>query len=78
MGKITGFIEFDRTHPHKRKAKERINDYQEFVSRYPDDELKKQSARCMDCGVAFCHHGCPLGNLIPEFNDAVIFPISDF
>ena len=71
MGKPTGFLEFDRELPHKRPVKERVNDYQEFVDRFTDRQLNQQSARCMDCGVPFCHNGCPLGNLIPDFNDAV-------
>jgi glutamate synthase (NADPH/NADH) small chain len=71
MGKPTGFIEFTRELPAKRAAKERINDYNEFVERLPDEKLNQQSARCMNCGVPFCHSGCPLGNIIPEFNDAV-------
>lgn len=71
MGKPTGFIEFTRELPSKRKAEERINDYNEFVEKYPEKKLNEQSARCMNCGVPFCHNGCPLGNVIPEFNDAV-------
>lgn len=71
MGKTTGFLEFDRELPHKRPVQERINDYNEFVHRYAAQKLNQQAARCMDCGVPFCHNGCPLGNLIPEFNDAV-------
>ena len=71
MGKITGFLEFTRELPHKRPVQERINDYEEFVQRYTDEKLNQQSARCMDCGTPFCHEGCPVGNLIPEFNDAV-------
>jgi len=71
MGKPTGFIEFTRELPAKRAAKERINDYNEFVERLPEEKLNQQSARCMNCGVPFCHSGCPLGNIIPEFNDAV-------
>jgi glutamate synthase (NADPH/NADH) small chain len=71
MGKITGFLEFTRELPHKRPVQERINDYKEFVQRYTDEKLNQQSARCMDCGTPFCHEGCPVGNLIPEFNDAV-------
>jgi glutamate synthase (NADPH/NADH) small chain len=71
MGKITGFLEFTRELPHKRPVQERINDYKEFVQRYSDQKLNEQSARCMDCGTPFCHEGCPVGNLIPEFNDAV-------
>ncbi len=71
MGKPTGFIEFTRELPGKRNPAERVKDYQEFVEKYPDDTLNQQSARCMNCGVPFCHNGCPLGNIIPEFNDAV-------
>lgn len=71
MGKPTGFLEFSRELPQKRAVKERLNDYREFVERYPAQKLNQQAARCMDCGVPFCHHGCPLGNIIPEFNDAV-------
>ena len=71
MGKITGFLEFTRELPHKRPVQERINDYKEFIQRYTDEKLNQQSARCMDCGTPFCHDGCPVGNLIPEFNDAV-------
>ena len=71
MGKPTGFLEFTRELPTKRSVEERLTDYNEFVNRYPDEKLNQQSARCMDCGVPFCHNGCPLGNVIPEFNDAV-------
>lgn len=71
MGKPTGFLEFTRSLPSKRKVEERIKDYKEFVDRLPDETLNQQSARCMNCGVPFCHSGCPLGNIIPEFNDAV-------
>ncbi len=71
MGKSTGFLEFTRELPARRAPQERVNDYKEFVEKYPDEKLNQQSARCMDCGIPFCHHGCPLGNIIPEFNDAV-------
>jgi glutamate synthase (NADPH/NADH) small chain len=71
MGKPTGFLEFSREVPEKKKPSERIRDYQEFVDRFADNRLKQQAARCMNCGVPFCHSGCPLGNVIPEFNDAV-------
>ncbi|MES2892772.1 MAG: glutamate synthase subunit beta [Bacteroidota bacterium] len=71
MGKPTGFLEHTRELPTKRAAQERVNDYKEFVNRYTDEKLNQQSARCMDCGIPFCHNGCPLGNVIPEFNDAV-------
>ncbi|HUR11935.1 MAG TPA: glutamate synthase subunit beta [Flavitalea sp.] len=71
MGKPTGFLEFTREMPAKRPPQERRNDYNEFILPYPKQQLVQQSARCMNCGVPFCHHGCPLGNIIPEFNDAV-------
>ena len=71
MGKPTGFIEFTRELPAKKAVEERRGHYKEFVERFSDEKLNQQAARCMDCGVPFCHHGCPLGNIIPEFNDAV-------
>ena len=71
MGNPTGFKQFTRQLPSKRQVEERVNDYNEFVNRYTDSQLNEQSGRCMDCGVPFCHSGCPLGNVIPEFNDAV-------
>ena len=71
MGNPTGFKQFTRQLPSKRPVAERVNDYNEFVNRYSDSQLNEQSGRCMDCGVPFCHSGCPLGNVIPEFNDAV-------
>ncbi len=71
MGKPTGFLEFTRELPAKRAVEQRIFDYNEFVLRYENEKLNSQAARCMDCGVPFCHNGCPLGNLIPDFNDAV-------
>ena len=71
MGKPTGFLEFEREAPAKIPVTERIKNFHEFIKRYSDDELNHQAARCMDCGVPFCHQGCPLGNIIPEFNDAV-------
>ena len=71
MGKPTGFKDYTRTLPNKLPVAERVNHYQEFVERMPEQQLNEQSARCMNCGVPFCHNGCPLGNIIPEFNDAV-------
>jgi glutamate synthase (NADPH) small chain len=71
MGKPTGFMEFTRELPGKRPVAERLHDYGEFIQRYEDQKLNNQAARCMDCGIPFCHNGCPLGNVIPEFNDAV-------
>ena len=66
MGKPTGFKEYQRRLPTKRKVAERVQDYKEFYNPFSDNEIKEQAARCMDCGVPFCHIGCPLGNIIPE------------
>lgn len=71
MGKPTGFKEFDRELPKKRPVDERIRDYDEIYEPFSEEKAKTQAARCMDCGVATCMAGCPLGNLIPEWNDAV-------
>ena len=71
MGKIKGFMEFDRIKEPAIAPKRRIKDYKEFTFAPKNKELEEQGARCMDCGVPFCHSGCPLGNLIPDFNDAV-------
>jgi len=71
MGKPTGFLEFTRELPQKRPVQERVHDFNEFIERYNAEKLNQQAARCMNCGVPFCHSGCPLGNVIPEFNDAV-------
>lgn len=71
MGKPTGFLEFTRELPTKRPPQERVKDYNEYINLYNDEKLNQQAARCMDCGIPFCHNGCPLGNVIPEFNDAV-------
>ena len=71
MGKPTGFLEYKRELPSKRPVAERRKDYKEFVNLYEPEQLNKQAARCMNCGIPFCHHGCPLGNVIPEFNDAI-------
>jgi glutamate synthase (NADPH/NADH) small chain len=71
MGKPTGFKEFTRELPSYRDPKLRLKDYKELYVEFSDEKTQKQGARCMDCGVPFCHFGCPLGNIIPEFNDAV-------
>lgn len=71
MGKSTGFLEFTRELPEKQPVKERLQHFNEFVERYKHTKLNQQASRCMNCGIPFCHHGCPLGNIIPEFNDAV-------
>jgi len=71
MGKPTGFQEYNRELPAKKAPEERVKNYNEFVGLYNEEKLNEQSARCMNCGIPFCHSGCPLGNVIPEFNDAV-------
>jgi len=71
MGKVTGFLEYERVSTSKQQPNERLEHYNEFVNPLADDQLNKQAGRCMDCGVPFCQSGCPLGNVIPEFNDAV-------
>jgi glutamate synthase (NADPH/NADH) small chain len=71
MGKPTGFIEFARSKPPSRPVSERIGDYRHVYRAYPIEDLTRQAARCMDCGIPFCHQGCPLGNLIPDWNDLV-------
>jgi glutamate synthase (NADPH/NADH) small chain len=71
MGKPTGFLEFTREMPGKKPVEERLQHYNEFVDKYETEKLNQQAARCMNCGIPFCHSGCPLGNVIPEFNDAV-------
>jgi glutamate synthase (NADPH/NADH) small chain len=71
MGQIDGFMKFDREMPKSRDTKERIKDYKEVYIPLDKEKVKQQASRCMDCGVPFCHNGCPLGNNIPDFNDAV-------
>lgn len=71
MGQIDGFKKFERELPASRDPKERIQDYKEIYTPFDKEKTNKQAARCMDCGIPFCHSGCPLGNNIPDFNDAV-------
>jgi glutamate synthase (NADPH) small chain len=71
MGQIDGFMKFNREMPTSRDPKERIKDYKEVYIPLDKEKVKQQASRCMDCGVPFCHNGCPLGNIIPDFNDAV-------
>ncbi len=71
MGKLGGFLEIHRVEPHKRPIPERVNDFEEYILPLAEPELRQQGARCMDCGIPFCHSGCPLGNLIPDWNDLV-------
>lgn len=71
MGKVTGFVEYTRETPQRRPPAERINDWFEVYQDFPEDKVRTQGARCMDCGVPFCHTGCPLNNIIPDWNDLV-------
>ncbi|MBX5442211.1 MAG: glutamate synthase subunit beta [Solirubrobacteraceae bacterium] len=71
MGEVGGFLRISRHGIIERPPAERASDYKEFVLQRPDEELSQQGARCMECGVPFCHNGCPLGNLIPDWNDLV-------
>lgn len=71
MGKITGFLEYRRELPPRRPVAERLRDWAELEGKHSDEALQRQAARCMDCGIPFCHKGCPLGNIIPDWNDLV-------
>lgn len=71
MADPKGFLKYTRELPNTRDPQERIKDYKELYEDFEEEKTVKQAARCMDCGVPFCHSGCPLGNIIPEFNDAV-------
>ena len=71
MGKDTGFLEFEKESPPLRPVDERVRDFKEYETFFPAEDLQKQAGRCMDCGVPFCHMGCPLGNMIPDWNDLV-------
>lgn len=71
MGKVTGFLEINREQPTRRKPDERIHDWLEIYEPFPEEKQREQGARCMDCGVPFCHTGCPVNNIIPDWNDLV-------
>ncbi len=71
MGNPTGFLEIGRVNFERRPVEERIHDWKEVYKDFPEDKLKAQASRCMDCGIPFCHQGCPLGNIIPDWNDLV-------
>jgi glutamate synthase (NADPH/NADH) small chain len=71
LGKITGFLEYTREAPQRRPVLERVNDWFEIYREVPTEKSREQAARCMDCGVPFCHTACPVGNLIPDWNDLV-------
>jgi len=71
MGEPTGFLKWDRQTPKRRRIPVRVQDWKEVYEPFPSDELTRQAGRCMDCGIPFCNNGCPLGNLIPDWNDLV-------
>ncbi len=71
MGEATGFMKYERELPHRRPIPVRLRDWKEVYEPFPEENLQTQAARCMDCGIPFCHTGCPLGNLIPDWNDLV-------
>jgi glutamate synthase (NADPH/NADH) small chain len=71
MGKVTGFMEYARELPTRRPVAERVNDWFEIYQDFPVEKIQEQGARCMDCGIPFCHTGCPLTNIIPDWNDLV-------
>jgi glutamate synthase (NADPH/NADH) small chain len=71
MGKATGFMELDRVERSYESVEDRIKHFREFLVPLNDEELSKQGARCMDCGIPYCHQGCPVNNIIPDWNDLV-------
>jgi len=71
MGELGAFLKIHRVGFDKRDPGERVHDYKQYFALQPEEELQRQGARCMDCGIPFCHEGCPLGNLIPDWNDLV-------
>ncbi len=71
MGKPTGFLEYRRETPSRRSVEDRVKDWRSVYQMFPEQNVRTQAARCMDCGVPFCHHGCPLNNVIPHWNDLV-------
>src|SRR5262245_13909631 len=71
MANPRGFLEVERAKTRERAVEERIGDSRELTIEPDDSEIRAQASRCMDCGIPFCHQGCPLGNVIPEFNDLV-------
>src|SRR5438067_12215559 len=71
MGEATGFMKYRRETPTRRSVPVRLRDWREVYEPFPVEKIRIQGARCMDCGIPFCHNGCPLGNIIPEWNDLV-------
>ena len=71
MGEVTGFLQWERQTPTRRPVPVRLRDWREVYEEFPADAVRQQAGRCMDCGIPFCNNGCPLGNLIPDWNDLV-------
>ena len=71
MGKPTGFLEFQRRERVYAPVADRVQHWREFTRALPEDELRRQGARCMDCGTPYCHHACPVNNIIPDWNSAI-------
>jgi len=71
VGETTGFMQWHRDTPSRRPVPVRLRDWKEVYEEFPADRLRTQAGRCMDCGIPFCNNGCPLGNLIPDWNDLV-------
>jgi len=71
MAKVTGFLEYERVKDTYQPAEARVRHYREFVNPLQEQDAKQQAARCMDCGIPFCNNGCPVNNIIPDFNDLV-------
>ncbi len=71
MGNVTGFMDVDRENPRTRSVASRITDWNELYHEFPQEKLQEQASRCMDCGIPFCHSGCTLNNIIPQWNDLV-------
>ena len=71
MGDLTGFLKHGRRLPERRPVDERLQDWKEVYKAFGEEALRTQASRCMDCGIPFCNNGCPLGNLIPDWNDLV-------
>ena len=71
MAKTTGFLDYSRELPQRRPVEERVKDWFEIYKPFPEEKLRNQGARCMDCGVPFCQSGCPVNNIIPDWNDLV-------
>jgi len=78
MGKVTGFLEIERQQPTRRQVEDRVKDWLEIYEPFPEEKQREQGARCMDCGVPFCHTGCPVNNLIPDWNDLVYNNFPEF